>query len=418
MEKFKIIGPNKLKGEIKIEGAKNAALPILCASLLSSEDIKVTNVPNLRDIRTLCSLLKKIGVVIKDDLKNGICELNSSKVSSIEAPYDLVKTMRASILVLGPLLSRYGEAKVSLPGGCAIGQRPVDQHLKALEQMGAEVSLVDGYIHAKAKKLFGKRIVNDLVTVTGTENIMMAATLAEGTTIIKNAAREPEIVDLANFLRSMGAKIQGDGTDTIKIDGVENLKGVTHKIIFDRIEAATFMCAVAACGGEIILNKVDINLMGKTYDKLLECGGIFSKLKNGVFVKFEKKPKPVSFDTQPFPGFATDMQAQLMAVNCVADGISVVKEKIFENRFMHVQEMRRLGAKIEVNGNTAVVTGRNKLNGAKVMATDLRASAGLVITSLVAEGESIIDRIYHLDRGYAQMDRKLTQLGANVLRVQ
>ena len=417
MEKFKIVGPNRLQGELKIEGAKNAALPILCASLLSSEDIRITNVPNLRDVRTMCDLLKKIGVNVKEDLKNGVCALNASKVSSIEAPYDLVKTMRASILVLGPLLSRHGEARVSLPGGCAIGQRPVDQHLKALEQMGAEVSLVDGYIHAKAKKLFGSRIVNDLITVTGTENIMMAACLADGTTIIENAAREPEVVDLAKFLRSMGAKIQGDGTNIIQIDGVKNLIGVDHEIIFDRIEAATFMCAVAACGGEIFLDKIDLNLMGKTYDKLQECGGTFSEIENGVLINFKKRPKAVSFETKPFPGFATDMQAQLMAVNCIADGVSVVKEKIFENRFMHVQEMRRLGAKIEVDGSAAIINGRDKLNGAKVMATDLRASAGLVIASLAAEGESIIDRIYHLDRGYSQMDTKLIQLGAKVQRI-
>ncbi len=416
MEKFKIIGPSKLAGKVEIGGAKNAALPIFCASLLTSDPVEIFNVPNLKDVSTMFSLLRKLGVKVDIDKENKCCGIHAENLLSIEAPYDLVKTMRASILVLGPLLGRYGEAVVSLPGGCAIGQRPVDQHIKGLRSMGAEIIIENGYIKAKTQKLIGTKITNDVVSVTGTENLMMAACLAEGITVLENAAQEPEIVDLANFLRSMGASVSGDGTNKIEIVGKKKLNGASHKIIFDRIEAGTFFCAVAACGGDIFLNGINAEIMGMTIEKLRQCGGEIFVEKLGIRMRSSKRPKSVSFQTSPFPGFATDMQAQFMAVNTVAKGTAIIKESIFENRFMHVQEMLRLGAKISVRGNTSVVTGVDDLKGAKVMATDLRASAGLVIAAISAQGESVIDRIYHLDRGYEKMDNKLNSIGANVQR--
>ena len=417
MEKFKVCGPSRLVGEVSISGAKNAALPIFCASLLTSEPVLISNVPDLKDVSTMFTLLRKLGVEIDVDKRNNFCEIEAKSVTSTEAPYDLVKTMRASILVLGPLLAKYGEAKVSLPGGCAIGQRPVDQHIKGLRLMGAEIIIESGYIKAKAKKLVGAKIVNDVVTVTGTENLMMAACLADGITVLENAAQEPEIVDLANLLRSMGANISGDGTTKIEITGKQKLKGASHKIIFDRIEAGTFSCAVAACGGDIFLSGAFRDPMELILEKLRECGGEIFEEKSGIRIKFFDRPTSVSFQTSPFPGFATDMQAQFMAVNSVANGIATIKESIFENRFMHVQEMLRLGAKISVRGNTSVVTGVDFLRGTSVMATDLRASAGLVIAAMAAKGNSTIDRIYHLDRGYEKMDKKLNALGASVERV-
>ena len=417
MEKFRVSGPTKLAGEVSISGAKNAALPIFCASILTSETVEISNVPDLKDVSTMFSLLRKLGVKVELDKKNKQCEIRANSVHSIEAPYELVKTMRASILVLGPLLAKYGEAKVSLPGGCAIGQRPVDQHIKGLRLMGAKIILENGYITAKAKKLFGAKITSDVISVTGTENLMMAACLAEGKTVLENSAEEPEIVDLANFLRSMGAEISGDGSNKIEIFGKKKLNGACHTIIFDRIEAGTFFCAVAACGGDILLSGVNKEAMGMTLEKLRECGGKIIHDQSGIRIKFFKRPNSVSFQTSSFPGFATDMQAQFMAVNAVAKGTSIIKESIFENRFMHVQEMLRLGAKISVRGNTAVVTGVDVLKGAGVMATDLRASAGLVIAAMAAHGQSMIDRIYHLDRGYEGMDKKLNLLGASVDRI-
>lgn len=417
MEKFKVWGPSQLIGEVPISGAKNAALPIFCASLLTSEPVKIFNVPDLKDVSTMFALLRKLGVEIEVDKRNKFCEIQAKALSSTEASYDLVKTMRASILVLGPLLAKHREAKVSLPGGCAIGQRPVDQHIKGLRLMGAEIIIENGYIKAKTKKLVGAKITNDVVTVTGTENLMMAACLAEGKTVIENAAQEPEIMDLANLLRSMGANISGDGTKKIEIIGQQTLKGASHKIIFDRIEAGTFSCAVAACGGDVFLNGASREPMKIILEKLRECGGEISEEKSGIRIKFFGRPNSVSFQTSPFPGFATDMQAQFMAVNSVAQGTAIIKESIFENRFMHVQEMLRLGAKISVKGNTSMVTGVDSLRGAKVMATDLRASAGLVISAMAAQGDSVIDRIYHLDRGYEKMDVKLNALGASVERI-
>ena len=417
MEKFKVNGPTRLTGEIDLDGAKNACLPIFCASLLSSEELNIFNVPRLGDVQTLLTLLKSLGVEIEVDFERKTCVLNSKGLCSNIVSYELVKTMRASILTLGPLLARMGEVKVSLPGGCAIGQRPVDQHIKGLEKMGADITLRDGYIDAKANKLRGARIVTDLITVTGTENLMMAACLAEGQTVIENAAREPEVVDLACCLKSMGAKIEGEGTDIIRIEGVEKLIAASHRVIPDRIEAGTFICAIAACGGQIFVKNFDRKIMGLAYEKLKSCGGEFLEVNGGLKVKFDQRPTSVSCQTSPFPGFATDMQAQLMAVNAVSDGIALIDESIFENRFMHVSEMQRMGADIKVKGRTAIVQGKKRLSAAKLMATDLRASAGLVVAALVADGESLIDRIYHLDRGYVNMDIKLAELGANVVRI-
>ncbi|HEX5485165.1 MAG TPA: UDP-N-acetylglucosamine 1-carboxyvinyltransferase [Limnobacter sp.] len=416
MDSFLIKGGRPLKGTVSISGAKNAALPILCASLLTADPLKISNVPRLRDINTCLRLLGSLGVQCFWHGENELA-LRAEEVNEPVASYDLVKTMRASILVLGPLLARFGEAIVSLPGGCAIGQRPVDQHIKGLQAMGADIRIEKGYIHAKATRLKGARLITDMVTVTGTENLMMAACLADGQTIIENAAREPEVVDLANMLVKMGAKIQGIGTDTLVIDGVERLHGCEHTVMPDRIEAGTFLCAVAACGGDITLNNADADSMEATIEKLRTAGLTVQSEGSTIRASMNARPKAVGFRTAPFPGFATDMQAQLMAVNCIAEGTAVISETIFENRFMHVQELVRLGANIEIDGHTAVVKGVAALEGAPVMATDLRASAGLVIAGLVSAGETRIDRIYHLDRGYDKMEEKLRLLGADVKRV-
>jgi UDP-N-acetylglucosamine 1-carboxyvinyltransferase len=415
MDKLLIRGGNRLSGEITVSGAKNAALPILCAGLLTADTVQLSNVPNLQDVTTILRLLRQMGLQAEQDGDKVM--LNGSAIDKLEAPYEMVKTMRASILVLGPLLARFGEARVSLPGGCAIGSRPVDQHIKGLQAMGAEVTIEAGYIHAKAKKLKGTRIVTDMITVTGTENLLMAATLAEGETILENAAREPEVTDLANLLVAMGAKIEGIGTDRLVIQGVESLHGASHAVIADRIETATFMCAVATVGGDVTLRNVRTDTLDVAFDKLREAGAILTSGEDWIRVQMASRPKAVSFRTTEYPGFPTDMQAQFMAMNCVAEGSSRVIETIFENRFMHVQEMNRLGAAITIEGHTAIINGVDKLVGAPVMATDLRASASLVIAALAAEGETLIDRIYHLDRGYDRMEVKLSAVGAHIQRV-
>ena len=421
MDRFRISGGTALHGEVTVSGAKNAALPILCASLLSSEPLELLDVPRLRDVGTMRKLLIQMGTRIEtlEHQADGQerLRLTSDAMTHLQAPYEMVKTMRASVLVLGPMLARFGEALVSLPGGCAIGQRPVDQHIKGLAAMGAEIRIEHGYIKAQAKRLRGARIVTDMVTVTGTENLMMAAVLAEGTTVIDNAAREPEVVDLANCLIRMGARIEGAGTDRIVIHGVDRLGGAQHTIMADRIEAGTFLCAVAAAGGEVLVRRARSDMMGATLEKLREAGVQLLESEEGICVTASRRPESVNFRTAPFPGLATDMQAQLMAVSAIAQGTSIITETIFENRFMHVQELRRLGAQIEVDGHTAIVKGVAELSGARVMATDLRASAGLVIAGLVAQGETEIDRIYHLDRGYDRMEQKLSAIGARVTRV-
>ncbi|MQR00440.1 UDP-N-acetylglucosamine 1-carboxyvinyltransferase [Glaciimonas soli] len=415
MDKLLIQGGHRLSGEITISGAKNAALPILCAGLLSSDPLHLNNVPNLHDVTTMLKLLAQMGLKAQQDGHTVI--LQGDAIHNWEAPYEMVKTMRASILVLGPLLARFGEAKVSLPGGCAIGSRPVDQHIKGLQAMGAEITIEAGYIHAKAKKLKGARVVTDMITVTGTENLLMAATLAEGETILENAAREPEVTDLANLLVAMGAKIEGIGTDRLVIQGVASLHGATHSVIPDRIETGTFLCAVAAAGGDVVLKNTRIHTLDVALDKLREAGVILTSEDDSIRVQMAARPKAVSFRTTEYPGFPTDMQAQFMAMNLIADGTSHVTETIFENRFMHVQEMNRLGAAIDTQGNTAIIKGVDKLVGAPVMATDLRASASLVIAGLVAQGETLIERIYHLDRGYDRMEHKLSAVGAKIERI-
>jgi len=415
MDKLLIQGGKRLSGEITIAGAKNAALPILCAGLLTSDVVQLGNVPRLHDVSTMLKLLRQMGLQVEQNDES--VTLNGSAIDKLEAPYELVKTMRASILVLGPLLARFGEAKVSLPGGCAIGSRPVDQHIKGLQAMGAEIAIEAGYIHAKAKKLKGARIVTDMITVTGTENLLMAATLAEGETILENAAREPEVTDLANLLVAMGAKIDGIGTDRLVIQGVEQLHGASYNVIADRIETATFLCAVAAAGGDVTLRNVRTDILDVALDKLREAGVVITSGDGWIRAQMATRPKAVSFRTTEYPGFPTDMQAQFMAMNCIAEGSSRVIETIFENRFMHVQEMNRLGAAISIEGHTASIDGVQKLVGAPVMATDLRASASLVIAALAAEGETLIDRIYHLDRGYDRMEVKLSAVGADIKRV-
>jgi UDP-N-acetylglucosamine 1-carboxyvinyltransferase len=415
MDKLLIQGGNRLHGDITISGAKNAALPILCAGLLTAGDLELTNVPHLHDVATMLKLLKETGLQVKQD--GDAVTLNGAAIDKLEAPYELVKTMRASILVLGPLLARFGEAKVSLPGGCAIGSRPVDQHIKGLQALGAEITIDAGYIYAKCAKLKGARIVTDMITVTGTENLLMAATLAEGETILENAAREPEVTDLANLLVAMGAKIEGIGTDRLVIQGVAELHGAKHAVISDRIEAATFLCAVAATGGDITIRNTRVDIMDAALDKLREVGLKMTIGDDWIRARMDQRPEPVTFRTTEYPGFPTDMQAQFMAVNTIASGPSRVTETIFENRFMHVQEMNRLGASIETDGNTAFIKGVAQLVGAPVMATDLRASASLVIAALAARGETLIDRIYHLDRGYDQMEVKLSAVGANIKRI-
>jgi len=415
MDKLLICGGRRLAGEIEIAGAKNAALPILCAGLLTADTLVLSNVPKLQDVATMQKLLRQMGLAIED--KGAALELCGRDVAKLEAPYEMVKTMRASILVLGPLLARFGEAKVSLPGGCAIGSRPVDQHIKGLQAMGAEIRIEAGYIYAKAKRLKGARIVTDMITVTGTENLLMAATLADGVTILENAAREPEVSDLANLLVAMGAKIDGVGSDRLVVTGVEALHGAAHAVIADRIETGTFLCAVAAAGGDVLLKSARADLLDAVVDKLRDAGAVLTAGEDWIRVQMSSRPKSVSFRTTEYPGFPTDMQAQLMALNCIAAGSSRVTETIFENRFMHVQELNRLGASIEIDSHTAVVHGVGKLVGAPVMATDLRASASLVIAGLAAEGETLIDRIYHLDRGYDRMEVKLSAVGADIQRI-
>ena len=423
MDKLRMVGGNPLKGEVVIAGAKNAALPILCACLLTDQPVMLRNVPDLQDVRTMLKLLQEIGVTVNfpNASDRSHLVLNSAVIKSSEATYEMVKTMRASILVLGPLLARMHSAKVSLPGGCAIGARPVDQHIKGLKAMGASIKIKSGYIQAETKpqtdRLKGASILTDMITVTGTENLLMAATLASGTTILENAAREPEVGDLAELLVKMGAKISGIGSDRLVIEGVEKLHGAEHSVIPDRIEAGTFLCAVAAVGGEILVKHCRPNTLDAVMVKLKEAGLKMEVGPDWIKASMQDRPKAVSFRTSEYPAFPTDMQAQLMAVNALADGSSMVTETIFENRFMHVQELNRLGADIAIEGNTAIAQGVEKLSGAIVMATDLRASASLVIAGLAAQGETRVDRIYHLDRGYDRMEHKLTLLGAKIERI-
>ena len=416
MQKLVIEGGFPLRGEVRISGAKNAALPILCASLLSPEALIVENVPHLKDVTTMISLLVQMGVGITLESPSRL-ELVGASITRPVAPYDLVKTMRASILVLGPLLARTGEASVSLPGGCAIGLRPVDLHIKGLQAMGAEIQVENGYIQARASRLTGARIFMDLVSVTGTENLMMAATLAKGVTVIENAAREPEVVDLAECLIAMGAKISGAGTDTISIEGVDQLHGARYKVMPDRIETGTFLVAAAASCGNIRLNGARADILDAVLDKLVESGAHIEVDGDGISLEMRDRPKSVNIRTAPYPAFPTDMQAQFMTLNSIADGSAMITETIFENRFMHVQELCRMGADIEVEGNAAMVRGKETLGGATVMATDLRASASLVIAGLIATGETTIERIYHIDRGYECIEEKLAQLGAKIRRI-
>ncbi|MEX2525498.1 MAG: UDP-N-acetylglucosamine 1-carboxyvinyltransferase [Gammaproteobacteria bacterium] len=416
MDKLVIQGGRPLEGEICISGAKNAALPILAATLLTHDTMEIKNVPHLHDITTTMALLGGMGSELTIDEKLNI-EVDNRRINSFFAPYELVKTMRASILVLGPLLSRYGRADVSLPGGCAIGSRPVNLHISGLEAMGAEISVDGGYIRAQAKRLKGALLTMDMVTVTGTENLMMAATLAEGRTVIENAAREPEVVDLADCLNKMGARIEGAGTDRIVIEGVETLHGATHSILPDRIETGTYLVAAAMAGGRVKLKNTRPDLLDAVLAKLREAGTEIEIEDSAITLTMkEKRPRAVDVHTSPFPGFPTDMQAQFTALNCVAEGTGTITENVFENRFMHVQELQRMGADVKVQGNIAICRGVEKLTGAPVMATDLRASASLVLAGLVAEGETAVDRIYHIDRGYETIEEKLQQLGARIRR--
>ena len=416
MDKLLIEGGVPLTGEIGVSGAKNATLPILTAALLTGERLTVSNVPHLRDVTTMLNLLAQMGVTVSMDEKLGV-ELAASNITDPVASYELVKTMRASVLVLGPLVARCGEARVSLPGGCAIGLRPVDQHLKGLQAMGAEVSIEHGYISVRAKRLRGANICMDLVTVTGTENLMMAATLAAGTTRIENAAREPEVVDLADCLNAMGARVRGAGSDVITIEGVERLHGARHRVMPDRIETGTFLAAAAATGGSIRLTGARPDILDSVLEKLREAGAVIETGRDWIALKTNGALSAVNVRTSPYPAFPTDMQAQFMALDSVARGTALVTETIFENRFMHVQELKRLGADIEVEGNTAVVKGVPHLDGATVMATDLRASASLVLAGLIARGTTTVERVYHLDRGYERIEEKLTRLGARIKRV-
>jgi len=416
MEKLLIRGGVSLEGEITVSGAKNAALPIMCAALLTDAPLRLENVPQLMDVRTMTRLLERMGVAASAP-SPGTLELTAARIDDPSAPYELVRTMRASVLVLGPLLARCGEARVALPGGCAIGLRPVDQHVKGLQAMGAEIRVQHGDMRARTKRLRGARIVMDLVTVTGTENLMMAATLAEGTTVLENAAREPEVTDLAACLNAMGARISGAGSDVIRIDGVRALHGATHRVMPDRIETGTYLAAVAAAGGRVRLVGAAPETLEATLDKLREAGARITVHPQAIEIEMKSRPRAVDARTAPYPGFATDMQAQLLALDTVAQGTATVTETIFENRFMHALELQRLGADIMIEGNTAVVRGVERLQGAAVMATDLRASASLVIAGLVAQGETLIDRIYHLDRGYEALEAKLGALGARVERI-
>jgi UDP-N-acetylglucosamine 1-carboxyvinyltransferase len=415
MQKLSIQGGVPLSGEIRVSGAKNAALPILAAGLLADAPMRVANLPALKDVETMLALLARMGVRVSRD--GGGASLDASRIIEPFAPYELVKTMRAAILALGPLVARFGEARVSLPGGCAIGERPVDLHIKGLEAMGAEVGIESGYIHAKAARLKGARIFMDTVTVTGTENLMMAACLAEGETVLENAAREPEVVDLAQCLVAMGARIRGEGTDVIVVEGVKRLGGVDYAVMPDRIEAGTFLAAAAASRGSITITHAPVAALDAVIEKLRDAGAEITAAGQALSIRMAGRPRSVSLRTAPYPAFPTDMQAQFLALNTIASGTALVTETIFENRFMHVQELRRLGARIDIEGNTAVVQGVERLAGATVMATDLRASASLVIAGLVAEGETVVDRIYHLDRGYERLEEKLSRLGARIRRV-
>ncbi|MES2945198.1 MAG: UDP-N-acetylglucosamine 1-carboxyvinyltransferase [Pseudomonadota bacterium] len=422
MDKLIIRGGRSLAGTVTISGAKNAALPELCAALLTADTVTLENVPRLQDVSTMLKLIRNMGVTAERsaDLPSTVV-LNAGGLSSPEAPYELVKTMRASVLALGPLLARFGEATVSLPGGCAIGSRPVDQHIKGMQAMGAEIAVEHGYMIARLPagqtRLRGCSITTDMVTVTGTENFLMAAALAEGETILENAAQEPEISDLAEMLIKMGARIEGHGTRRIRIQGVERLHGCTHQVVADRIEAGTFLCAVAATGGDVVLQHGRADHLEAVIEKLREAGATITAREDAIHIQSSGRLKAQSFRTTEYPGFPTDMQAQFMALNAVSHGTAAVTETIFENRFMHVNEMVRLGAKIQIEGKLAVMEGVEKLSGATVMATDLRASASLVIAGLVADGETLIDRIYHLDRGYDQMEAKLRDLGADIERL-
>ena len=417
MEKLLIKGGKSLLGEIDCSGAKNAALPVIAASILSSDDITLKNLPYLQDITTMFELIGSMGADISLDEKMNF-KLNTSNLSNLEARYELVKTMRASILVLGSMVAKYGYAKIALPGGCAIGSRPVNYHLKALEKLGAEISLNNGYIEAKAKKLIGASIEFEGVTVTGTENLMMAASLADGLTVLTNVAKEPEISDLADFLNSMGAKISGAGTDEIRIEGVEELTGTTFKIPADRIEAGTYLVAAAITNGKITIKKIDSARMGSIIETLQKAGAEVCLNENSISLDMTKNTiKPVDIVTAPFPGFPTDMQAQFTVLNCIGPGESSVTETIFENRFMHVQELNRMGTDITINGTTALINGVDSISGAQVMATDLRASASLILAGLIAKGETIVDRIYHIDRGYERIEEKLSNLGAEIIRL-
>jgi UDP-N-acetylglucosamine 1-carboxyvinyltransferase len=420
MDKLLIRGGRALHGEVLISGAKNAALPELCASLLTAEPVTLRNVPRLQDVATMLKLIGNMGVGVERN-EEGVVVLDGSTLTTPEAPYELVKTMRASVLALGPLLARFGHAKVSLPGGCAIGSRPVDQHIKGLTAMGAEIVVEHGYMIAKLPegrtRLKGARIATDMVTVTGTENFLMAACLAEGETILENAAQEPEIPDLAEMLIKMGAKIEGHGTSRIRIQGVEKLHGCDQQVVADRIETGTFLCAVAATGGDVLLKHGRAEHLEAVVEKLRDAGATVTEVEGGIRVQSQGRLKAQSFRTTEYPGFPTDMQAQFMALNCISHGTAKVTETIFENRFMHVNEMVRLGAHIQIDGKVSVVEGVEKLSGATVMATDLRASASLVIAGLVADGDTLVERIYHLDRGYDQMEAKLRALGADIERV-
>jgi UDP-N-acetylglucosamine 1-carboxyvinyltransferase len=416
VDKLRITGGRPLAGEVRISGAKNAALPIMASALLTDAPLELENLPRLMDVRTMGRLLGQMGVEVGVQ-EDGRLTLRAREIREPVAAYELVKTMRASVLVLGPLVARCGRARVSLPGGCAIGARPVDQHVKGLQAMGAEITVEHGYMNARAPRLRGARIAMDLVTVTGTENLMMAAVLAEGITVLENAACEPEVVDLARCLAAMGAKIEGAGTPTIRIEGVARLSGASHAVMPDRIETGTYLAAVAAAGGEVTLTRTAPGTLGATLDKLREAGIEVAVAGSDLRVSVAGRPKSVSVSTAPYPGFPTDMQAQFMALDCVAEGTATITETIFENRFMHALELQRLGADIAIHDNTAVVKGVPRLQGATVMATDLRASASLVVAALVAQGETVIDRIYHLDRGYEALEHKLAGLGARVERV-
>ena len=418
MEKLLIQGGVSLDGDVRISGAKNAVLPILAATLLGSSPSEISNVPHLRDVTTMMRLLGQLGASLTVDEKMAI-EVDPTTVDSCLAPYELVRTMRASIVVLGPLVARFGEAEVSLPGGCAIGARPVNLHIDGLKAMGAEIQVEEGYIRARAKRLKGARIFMDLVSVTGTENLMMAATLADGTTVIENAAREPEVVDLARYLIRMGARINGAGSDVITIEGVERLSGCAHRVLPDRIETGTFLVAGVMTGGRVRARGADPTIIDSVLAKLAEAGA--EPVIDGEDIEIDmrgKRPRAVSIHTAPYPGFPTDMQAQIMAMNTIASGTGTIVENVFENRYMHVQEMQRMGADIRLEGNAAIVTGKDRLYAAPVMATDLRASASLILMGLVARGETLMDRVYHIDRGYERVEEKLSGMGAVIRRVQ